>query len=160
MDDLSALRAELVKLIIHQETIFSNWVRFVITVQGGLIAGLAFVLSKVPDYRVVLGFIIAFFGFLTALLFAIILCRHAQWSVWYVRRGSSLATTPEIFPTPKGKIRNPGLVDRLVVQFLSKFLPKDEIGELPLGLIALRVAGFLLLVAITWIVTFIIVTVL
>jgi hypothetical protein len=148
MDDLSALRAELVKLIIHQETIFSNWVRFVITVQGGLIAGLAFVLSTMLDYPVVLRFIIAGFGFLTALLFAIILFRHAQWSVWYVRKGSSLA--PEIFPTPKGQIRNPGLVDRLVVQFVSKFLLKDEIGELPLGPVALWVVKFLLLVAITW----------
>jgi hypothetical protein len=82
MDDterLSALRAELVKLIINQGTIFSNWVKFVITVQGGSAAGLVFVLRDVTNYRVILSFIIALFGFLTALLFAIILPRHAQW---------------------------------------------------------------------------------
>jgi len=67
LEHRSALRAELVKLIIHQETIFSNWIRFAITVQGGLVAGLAFVLRYVPNDRVVLGFIIAFFGAATAL---------------------------------------------------------------------------------------------
>jgi hypothetical protein len=90
--ELSALRAELVKLIIHQERIFSNWVKFAITVQGGLAAGLGFVLSDVTKYRA-LGFIIAIFGFVTALLFAGILYRHIQWSVWYVRRPA----TSEIF---------------------------------------------------------------
>ena len=38
MDDntLSALRGQLVQLIINQGTIFSNWIKFAITVQGKL----------------------------------------------------------------------------------------------------------------------------
>jgi hypothetical protein len=59
--DVSALRGQLVQLLIQQGTIYSNWVKFAITVQGGLIAGLAFVLSDVTKYRV-LGLLVAFFG--------------------------------------------------------------------------------------------------
>jgi hypothetical protein len=129
---LSALRAELVKLVIHQETVFANWIRFAITVQGGLIAGLAFVLRE-TNYRV-LGFLVAGFGFLTALLFARILHRHAQWLVWYVRTSTSLAPTSKIFPTRKG-----------------------EVGELPVGTVTWSVIAFLLLVASAWIVIFIVV---
>jgi hypothetical protein len=118
-EHLSALRAELVKLIINQERIFSNWVKFAITVQGGLAAGLAFVLSDVAKYRV-LGFIIAIFGVLTAVLFAAILVRHTQWSVWYLRRWNNLAATSEIFPARKGEIRKliPGPITCSVVAFL------------------------------------------
>jgi hypothetical protein len=150
----SALCAQLVKLIIQQGTIFSNWVKFVITVQGGLVAGLAFVLRYVPDYRVVLGPIIALFGVATALLFAGILRRHAQWSVWYLRRPA----VSEIFPTPTksdeiGEL-NLGPIAKWVcgrVPFLSKLFPSDgEIGKLPLGPVARFVVDFLLSVAITW----------
>jgi hypothetical protein len=72
-----------------------------------------------------------------------------------VRRCNSLAPGSEIFPAPKNEIRKlPGLVARLVGGFLSRTLPKDEIGELPLGPVALWVAGVLLVVAIVWIVIF------
>jgi hypothetical protein len=128
MDDLSALPAELVKLIINQSTIFSNWIRFAITVQGGLIAGLGFVLGDVTKYRV-LGFMVAGFGLLTALLFARILHRHAQWGVWYIDISTSLAATSKIFPTQPG-----------------------EIARQKLGPVAWSVTWFLLLVAIAWIV--------
>jgi hypothetical protein len=96
--ELSALRKELVKLLIQQGTIFSSWVKFVITVQGGLAAALgAVLLSTLAKYRL-LGGIIALFGIATAVLFAKILVRHTQWAAWYVRRGGELASNPEIFP--------------------------------------------------------------
>lgn len=99
MDDntLSALRGQLVQLIINQGTIFSNWIKFAITVQGGLAAGLGFALSD-AKYRV-FGLIIALLGIVTALGFAAILIRQAQWLMWFVQRWNSLATTSEIFPT-------------------------------------------------------------
>src|SRR6266536_3577683 len=50
-DTLSALRTQLVRLIINQGTIFSNWIKFAITVQGALAAGLGFALSD-AKYRV------------------------------------------------------------------------------------------------------------
>jgi hypothetical protein len=131
----SALFAELVKVLIHQETIFSNWIKFAITIEGGLIAGLAFVLRYVPNYRGVLGAIIAFFGAATALMFAKILGRHAQWAAWYVSRGNSLA--PEIFPTRSDEIAHqPGLITKWLG------LRRDEIGQQQLGPLSGPSVGF------------------
>src|SRR5262249_28493032 len=78
MDDntLSALRTQLVRLIINQGTIFSNWIKFAITVQGALAAGLGFALSD-AKYRV-FGLIMALLGIVTSLGFAAILVRQAQ----------------------------------------------------------------------------------
>src|SRR3954469_5235442 len=91
-DELSALRLQLVQLIIQQGNIFSNWVKFAITVQGGLAAGLVAVfVSGLAKYRL-LGLIIAFFGIATAALFAKILVRHVQWAHWYISRGKELAS--------------------------------------------------------------------
>ena len=93
------------------------------------------------------GFIVALIGVATAYLFARILYRHSQWSVWYVRRGQSLAA--EIFP-PKSELK-PGLVAGWVVWFLSKiFGSPDEIGQLPPGPIARWVVSVLLFVAAVW----------
>jgi hypothetical protein len=127
--ELSALREQVVQLTINQSTIYSNWIKFAITVQAGLAAGLGFVL-KDAKYAV-FGLMIAFFGIATAILFAAILRRHAQWSVWYVERWKCLATTSEIFPTRPG-----------------------EIAGQKLGPVAWSVVGFLLLVALAWIVIF------
>lgn len=136
-EQLSALRAELVKLTIHQATIFSNWVKFAITVQGGLAAGLGFVLSNVNTYRV-LGFVIAIFGLVTALLLIAILRRHAKWNVWYLRRCNSLsANCTKLFPDKKG-----------------------EVATLPPGRVCMWVVSFLSLVAIAWIAIFVVVAVL
>jgi hypothetical protein len=106
MDDntLSALRAQLVQLIINQGTIFSNWIKFAITVQGALAAGLGFALSA-AKYRV-FGLIMALLGIGTALGFAAILVRQAQWLMWFAQRWNSLDTTSEIFPTRPGEIAN------------------------------------------------------
>ena len=110
MDDntLSALRTQLVQLIINQGTIFSNWIKFAITVQGALAAGLGFALSD-AKYRV-FGLIIALLGIVTSLGFAAILVRQAQWLMWFAQRWNSLAMTSEIFPTRPGEIvrLNPG----------------------------------------------------
>jgi hypothetical protein len=72
--ELSALRTELVQLIVNQSTIFTNWIKFAITVQGGLAAGLGVVLgwNALAKYRP-LGLIIACFGIAAAVLFAKIL---------------------------------------------------------------------------------------
>src|SRR6266481_1961333 len=80
----SELRAQLVQLIIQQGTIFTNWVKFAITVQAGLAAGLGAVLatSALAKHRP-LGLVIAFFGFAAAVLFAMVLVRHVQWGRWY-----------------------------------------------------------------------------
>src|SRR5262247_395158 len=95
MDDntLSALRGQLVQLIINQGTIFSNWIKFAIIVQGALAAGLGFALSD-AKYRV-FGLIMALLGIVTALGFAAILVRQAQWLMWFAQRWNSLATTSE-----------------------------------------------------------------
>src|SRR5260370_35582635 len=98
--ELSALRTELVQLIIQQGTIFTNWVKFAITVQGGLAAGLGAVLLSALDKYRLLGLIIASFGIAAAISFAKILIRHTQWSQWYVSRGRELADNPQIFPQP------------------------------------------------------------
>jgi len=134
MDDntLSALRGQLVQLIINQGTIFSNWIKFAITVQGSLAAGLGFALSD-AKYQV-FGLIIALLGIVTALGFAAILVRQAQWLMWFAQRWNSLATTSEIFPTRPG-----------------------EIVRLNPGRVAMLVGGCLLLVAIAWIVAFVVV---
>ena len=134
MDDnaLSALRTQLVRLIINQGTIFSNWIKFAITVQGALAAGLGFALSD-AKYRV-FGLIMALLGIGTALGFAAILVRQAQWLMWFAQRWNSLATTSEIFPTRPG-----------------------EIVRLNPGRVAMLVGGCLLLVAIAWIVIFVVV---
>ena len=86
MDDntLSALRTQLVRLIINQGTIFSNWIKFAITVQGALAAGLGFALSDVK-YRV-FGVIMALLGIVTSLGFAAILVRQAQGLMWFAQR--------------------------------------------------------------------------
>jgi hypothetical protein len=47
--ELSALRTELVRLIIQQGTIFTNWVKFAITVQGGLAAQRILARSHLED---------------------------------------------------------------------------------------------------------------
>jgi hypothetical protein len=39
-DPVPALRTQIVELISQQGTIFTNWVKFAITVQGGLAAAL------------------------------------------------------------------------------------------------------------------------
>jgi hypothetical protein len=108
--ELSALRTHLVQLIIQQGTIFSNWVKFAITVQGGLAAGLgAVLLSALAKYRL-LGLIIAIFGVATTALFAKIL--------------RELAGTPEIFPR-EGQIpeqvkwKDLGPVIRSILIFLA-----------------------------------------
>src|SRR5262245_35898205 len=134
MDDntLSALRTQLVQLIINQGTIFSNWIKFVITVQGALAAGLGFALSD-AKYRV-FGLIMALLGIVTSLGFAAILVRQAQWLMWFAQRWDSLATTSEIFPARPG-----------------------EIVRLNPGRVAMLVGGCLLFVAIAWIVVFVVV---
>jgi len=134
MDDntLSALRTQLVRLIINQGTIFSNWIKFAIIVQGALAAGLGFALSD-AKYRV-FGLIMALLGIGTALGFAAILVRQAQWLMWFAQRWNSLAMTSEIFPTRPG-----------------------EIVRLNPGRVAMLVGGCLLLVAIAWIVIFVVV---
>jgi hypothetical protein len=92
------VRAQLVQLIIQQATIFTNWVKFAITVQAGLAAGLGAVLatSALAKHRL-LGLTIAFFGIAAAGSFAKILVRHVQWTRWY---GNSLLDRfPKIFPS-------------------------------------------------------------
>ena len=126
------VRGQLVQLIINQGTIFSNWIKFAITVQGALAAGLGFALSD-AKYRV-FGLIMALLGIGTALGFAAILVRQAQWLMWFAQRWNSLATTSEIFPTRPG-----------------------EIVRLNPGRVAMLVGGCLLLVAIAWIVIFVVV---
>src|SRR5712671_3165508 len=96
-NDLSALRGQLVQMIVQQGAILANWLKFAITVQGGLVAGLGFVLSDVETYRI-LGVIVAIFGALTAYLFAKILCRQSQWGGWYIERCNTLTPTSKIFP--------------------------------------------------------------
>jgi hypothetical protein len=94
----SPREGHLVQLLIQQGNVFSSWVKFAITVQGGLVAGLgAVLLSGLSKYRG-LGVIIASFGIAAAVLFAKILLRHTQWAAWYVRRGRELDKTPQIFP--------------------------------------------------------------
>jgi hypothetical protein len=133
--ELSALRTQLVQLIVQQGTIFSSWVKFAITVQGGLAAGLgAVLLSALAKYRL-LGLIIAFFGVATAALFAKILVRHTQWAAWYVRRGRELAGTPEIFPR-EGQI-------------------PEQVKWKDLGPVIRPILIFLLIVAIAWAVVFV-----
>jgi len=105
--DVAALRGQIVQLIIQQGAIHSNWVKFAITVQGGLVAGLGFVLSDVTKYRL-LGFLVAIFGGATAILFAVILNRHNQWVRWYVRRCNNLAAIPKIVPDIPGEVRKQG----------------------------------------------------
>jgi hypothetical protein len=161
MDEIerrSALFAQLVKVLIHQETIFSNWIKFAITIQGGLVAGLGFVLSsKLPNYRA-LGIIIALLGAVTALFFALILPRHTQWAAWYVSRGNRLA--PEIFPRRRRrKLRNLGLIAKWVVkleqvrEFMRRHLwfPPDEIAQQKLGPVVSSVRCFLWSVTAAWI---------
>jgi len=45
----------------------------------------------------------------------------------------------------------------VAAKWISKIFPKDEVGELPLGPVAWSVIGFLVLVAIAWIVISIVV---
>jgi hypothetical protein len=152
-DELSALRLQLVQLIIQQGNIFSNWVKFAITVQGGLAAGLgAVLLSGLAKYRL-LGLIIAFFGIATAALFAKILVRHVQWAHWYISRGKELASAREIFP-PDNAI--PELKLKELVALRWKELGQQKWEEvLPLkwkqlGPVIRPILIFLLLVAIAW----------
>src|SRR5262245_64702081 len=84
-------------------------------------------------YRVC-GLIMALLWIGTALGFAAILVRQAQWLMWFAQRWNSLATTSEIVPTRPG-----------------------EIVRLNPGRVAMLVAGCLLLVAIAWIVIFVLV---
>ena len=100
MDDPVALRTQIVQLITQQGTIFTNWVKFAITVQGGLAAALGAVLatSALAKHRP-LGLIIAFFGIAAAVLFAKILIRHVQWGRWYTHRCNELDRIPQIQPT-------------------------------------------------------------
>jgi hypothetical protein len=131
MDDsesASTVRAEVVRLIIHQESIYQNWAKFVITIQGGLAAGLGFVLSSPTKYRS-LGLVIAALGFVTAIALDQILTRHARWSVWYVRKCNNLAADSDIFPNEPG-----------------------EIGRLDLGPVARWVRWVMWAVALAWIV--------
>jgi hypothetical protein len=120
MEARSALRAQLLEMLIQQGNIFTNWIKFSITVQGGLAAGLGFAWSDLPKYGV-LGFMIAVFGFLTSVLFAGILYRHAQWAAWYVKRCNNLAAIPKIVPGEKGEIgeQDPGRIGWAVVAFFS-----------------------------------------
>jgi hypothetical protein len=141
--ELSELRTQLVQLIIQQGTIFSNWVKFAITVQGGLAAGLgAVLLSTLAKYRL-LGLIIAFFGVATAALFAKILVRHTQWGAWYVCRGRDLAKTPQIFPQP-------GEIPAVKLKELTERKKWKELGP-----VIRPILFFLLLVAIAWAVVFV-----
>lgn len=98
MDDpVSNLRTEMVRLIIHQETIYQNWAKFVIAIQGGLGAGFGFVLSELNNYRP-LGYVIVVLGGVTAIVLDQILRRHAQWSVWYLERCNALSASSKLFP--------------------------------------------------------------
>jgi hypothetical protein len=144
--DFSALRADLVKLITQQGTIFTNWVKFAITIQAGLAAGLGAVfLSALGKYRL-LGLIIAFFGVAAAALFATILVRHTQWTTWYVTRGRELADKPQIFPQP-GDIPE--------VKLNELILEWNQLKEKGLGPVIRAIRIFLLAVAIAWGVLFV-----
>jgi hypothetical protein len=140
--ELSKLRGQLVQLIIQQGNIFSSWVKFAITVQGGLAAGLGAVLfSTLARYRL-LGLIIAFFGGVTAALFAKILIRHTQWAQWYVSRGRELADNHQIFPQL-------GEIPELKWIKLRKWSEWKEKWK-ELGPVIRPILIFLLCVAIAW----------
>jgi hypothetical protein len=140
--ELSGLRAQLVQLITQQGTIFTNWVKFAITVQGGLAAGLgAVLLSGLAKYRL-LGLIVAFFGVVTAALFIKILVRHTQWSAWYIGRGRELTGNPQIFPQP-GEIQE---VKWMQLKGWNEWKEKWE----GLGPVIRPIIIFLLTVATAW----------
>jgi hypothetical protein len=134
--ELSELRAQLAELLVQQSTVFSNWVKFAITVQGGLAAGLGAVLFSTLAKYWLFGLIIALSGVATAALFARILVRQTQWIAWYLRRGRELASTPEIFPRE----------DEIPVRW-PKW--KDQ------GPVMQAILIFLAFVAIAWVVVFV-----
>jgi hypothetical protein len=147
------VRAQLVQLIIQQATIFTNWVKFAITVQAGLAAGLGAVLatSALAKHRL-LGLTIAFFGIAAAGSFAKILVRHVQWTRWY---GNSLLDRfPKIFPSEPTEVargnstkeewKDLGRVGRVKEQYWKQ-----------LGPVIRSVVIFLSLLAIAWTVVFV-----
>jgi hypothetical protein len=146
--EISGLRTQLVELIVNQSNIFTNWIKFAITVQGGLAAGLGVVLGwgVLSKYRP-LGSIIACFGIAAAALFAKILIRHVQWTMWYVLRCNKLADLPELFPSKPGDIPHIRL-SHLIWEVLWHWRRPCEWNDL--GPVIRSVLIFLLAVVIGW----------
>jgi hypothetical protein len=150
MDDpISALRTQLVQLIIQQGTIFTNWVKFAITVQAGLAAGLGAVVatSALAKHRL-LGLIIAFFGIAAAALFAQILIRHVQWGYWYARRCNELDRSPRIQPTERTEVSR-GECSEKEWEELGR-VGRWEAQWKELGPVIKAIVIFLSLVALAW----------
>jgi hypothetical protein len=147
------VRAQLVQLIIQQATIFTNWVKFAITVQAGLAAGLGAVLatSALAKHRL-LGLVIAFFGFAAAVWFAKILVRHVEWTRWY---GNSLLDRfPKIFPSEPTEVAR-GKKTKEEWSELSPVRRGIEQYWNQLGPVIRSVVVFLFVVAVAWAVLFV-----
>ena len=148
----SELRAQLVQLIIQQGTIFTNWVKFAITVQAGLAAGLGAVLatSALAKHRP-LGLVIAFFGFAAAVLFVKVLVRHVQWGQWYGNR--LLDRVPKLYPSEPSEVAR-GKKTKEEWNELGRVGRVKEQYWKELGPVIRPVVIFLSLVAIVWAIVF------
>jgi hypothetical protein len=137
--------------MVNQSTIFTNWVKFAITVQAGLAAGLGVVLatSALVKHRP-LGWIISLFGIAAAVSFAKILLRHVQWGRWYGHRCNELDRIPQIYPSKPNEVTRGKEWKEEEWNKLGALRREKEQWK-KLGPVMLPVMIFLSLVAIAWV---------
>jgi hypothetical protein len=115
------LSEHLVKCIVAGNLVTQNWLKFLVTVQGGLAVGFVFVLRPSEQLPLWLTFLmcllIPIVAAVSAFAVSAFIVRHQRWQGWYVRAYNNIPGNSEkVFPydelPPPKKIKDipPGYV--------------------------------------------------
>jgi hypothetical protein len=129
----------LVKIILAGNLVTQSWLKFLVTIQGGLALGFVFVLRPtepaVPPWLILpMCFLIPSVAVLSAIAVSAFVIRHQQWQAWNVRAYNRISgNTGKVFPYD-GK------------------LPTSMIWKMPIGFVAKLVLGLMFLLIVVWVV--------
>src|SRR5882672_11957222 len=103
---VEALR-HFVTLVINQDHVAQGWLKFLITLQAGLVAGISYLFSIAtgrPPWFVNLSAVgIPLIGILTTIALTLVTLQERKWQCWYAHQANSLpGATTLIFPVDYG----------------------------------------------------------
>jgi hypothetical protein len=132
------LSEHLVKIILAGNLVTQSWLKFLVTIQGGLAVGFVFVLrpsEQMPPWLILpMCFLIPFVAALSAFAVSAFIIRHQQWQGWYVRAYNSIpGNAHNVFP-------------------YDGQLPPKTIEEMPDGYVSNWVRRLRLLLILVWLV--------
>ena len=110
--DTSDHAKHLIQLVVNQDQVTQNWIRFLITVEAGLAVGLGFILQLSDDeqplqwFAPVVSILIPLLGCAVGVIVCLIVRRERRWASWFVQRFNALpGYAGKVFPTTQAEVR-------------------------------------------------------